>query len=55
MGDAFPKQVVLGAIKKQDEKSTTGSKPVNSTPLWSLLQFLPSGSCLEVLAWLGFP
>ena len=40
-------QVVLGYKKKQTELAM-GNKPVSSTPLWPLLQFLPPGSCLEV-------
>jgi hypothetical protein len=43
---ATPGLVVVGAIRKQAEQAI-GSKPVSSTPPWSLLQFLPLGSCLN--------
>jgi hypothetical protein len=33
-------QAILGYIEKQAEQAIR-SKPVNSTPLWSLLQSLP--------------
>lgn len=36
---APPGQVVLGCLRKQAEQ-VMGSKPLNMTPLWSLLQFL---------------
>jgi len=44
---------VLGAIRKQAEQ-VMDKKPVSTTLPWLLLQFLPSGSCLQFLTQLLF-
>lgn len=41
-----PGQVVLGHVGKQSEQAVE-SKLVSNVPLWSPLQFLSPGSCLE--------
>jgi hypothetical protein len=46
-------QLVLGDRRKQAEQATR-SKAINHVLSWSLLQFLPPGSCLELLPWLPF-
>ena len=42
MGGIIPRQVVLGCMKKQAEQVSTQCS-------WPLLQYLPSGPCLEFL------
>jgi hypothetical protein len=49
VGSAASGQMILGCMGRQAEKAM-GSKPVNIVPLWSLLQFLPPGSCLDFLS-----
>jgi hypothetical protein len=44
VGGAIPGLVVLGSISKKAEQAM-GGKLGSSTPLWSLHQFLPPGSC----------
>lgn len=46
VGGANPRLMVLGAIRNQAEQ-TRRSKPVRSMLLWSLLQFLLPGWCLD--------
>jgi hypothetical protein len=41
VGDAIPRLVVLGSIRKQAEQAG-GGKPVSSTPPWPLHQLLLS-------------
>ena len=41
--------VVLRALRKQAEQAI-GIKPISSTPLWPLLQFLPPGPALASLS-----
>lgn len=48
-GDAISGQVVLDAIRKQAEKAVRTS-PVNSVPLWPLLQFLPGVPALTLVS-----
>jgi hypothetical protein len=48
---AVPGPAVLSCIRKKAEM-VMEEKPVNNIPPWSLLQFLPQGSCLEFLSWL---
>jgi hypothetical protein len=48
VGGAIPRQVVLGDIK-QIADSEAGNKPTIGVRAWSLLQSLPSGSCLSPL------
>lgn len=49
MGSTIPRQVVLGCIRKEVEQAR-GSEPVNSIPLWVLLELLgvPALSSLDV-------
>ena len=61
MGDAIPRLVVLGSVRKQagkerekererrvkrEGRASMGSKPVSGTPPLPLYQLLPPGSCL---------
>lgn len=48
VGSANPMQVVLGCMMMQAEQAK-GRRPVCSHPLWSLVQLLLPGLCLEVL------
>lgn len=43
VGSATPMQVVLRCLRRQTEQAIM--KPTNSSPLWSLLQFVLPGSC----------
>lgn len=47
-----PGQLFLGCMRKESEKPMR-CKPVYSTLLWSLLQYLPPGSSYELLPWLS--
>lgn len=49
MDSATSGQVVLGDIRKQAEQGIE-KKPVSKILPWLLLQFLPAGFCLELLA-----
>jgi len=46
VGDATARLVVLCALRKKDEQAME-SKPVSTTTLWPVLQFLPPDSCLS--------
>jgi hypothetical protein len=48
MGSAAPGQVVLGAVRKQDEQPME-NKPVSNAPLWPPHQLLPPDLCFEFL------
>ena len=52
VGSVTTEQTVLEGPRRQAEQATR-SKPVSSGRLWSLLQFLPLGSCFEFLPWLS--
>lgn len=57
MSSASPRQMVLAYIRKQTELPwgvSHGSKPVYSSPLQPLLQFLLLDSSLELLLRLPF-
>lgn len=48
---ATPGRWYWRGIREQAEQANR-KKPVSSIPLWSLLQLLPLGFCLELLSWL---
>lgn len=41
---SIPRLVFLDSVRNQT-KQAMKNKPVSSTPLWSLYQLLPTGSC----------
>lgn len=51
MGGAIPGQVVLGAVRKQDEQGME-SKSVSRVLPRPLLQFQSQVACLELRPWL---
>lgn len=52
VGSVTTEQTVLEGPRRQVEQAMR-STPVNCVPPWSLLQFLPLGSCFEFFPWLS--